>query len=288
MGLSWAHILGDPFSAADFINTLGRDLSGLGLNKPINIPRPIPTAQEAIQQLPPPIKDPVCAKRVDPVGDHWIPANNYKIDTFSFHLTSSQMNYIQAQIWGPTVDQTPPFESLCAVIWRCIAEVRRGSGSEPEPDIVTVCRKDPLNNNNDMLGNKQVISKVESGGCSIIETELKRLAIMLAHEGVDVRKEIEEAMEKDEGKSDMYVYGANLTFVDLEEIDVYGLKLNEESPKFVYYSIQGVGDEGAVLVIPWPQGSIKNGSDGKFVTIILPEDQLEKLIPLLKTNGLLL
>ncbi|XP_028759660.1 protein ECERIFERUM 26-like [Neltuma alba] len=286
LGLSWAHVLGDPDSAADFMNRWGLAMAGLGL-KPINIPRPIPTAAPEPHPQSPSGPDPITLKRVDPVGDHWIPANNRKMDTFSFHLTSSQMNYLQAQIWGPTIDQTPPFESLCAVIWRSIAEVRRGPGSGSEPNKVTVCRKDPSRNNHDVLGNKQIISKVEAE-YSIVDSDLKRLATMLADEGVDERKEIEEAVDKDDGVSDFFVYGANLTFVDLEEVDVYGLELNEHKPEFVYCSIQGVGDEGVVLVLPWPKGSVRNGSEGRFVTIILPEDELGKLKSELKNNGLLL
>ncbi|KAK4266620.1 hypothetical protein QN277_027512 [Acacia crassicarpa] len=284
LGLGWAHVLGDPNSAAEFINCWGLAMAGLGL-KPINIPRPLPTAAQEPHPQSPPGPGPVTVKRIDPVGDHWIPANNCKMDTFSFHLTSSQMNYLQAQIWGPTADQTPPFESLCSVIWRCIAAIRRGPGSGSEPNKVTVCRKDP--SREDMLGNRQIISKVEAE-CSIVESDLKRLATMLADEGVDERKEIEETVDREEGVNDLFVYGANLTFVDLEEVDLYGLEVNGYKPEFVYYSIQGVGDEGAVLVLPWPKGSVKNGSEGRFVTIILPEDQLGKLKSELKNSGLLL
>lgn len=279
-GLSWAHVLGDPHSASEFINFWGLVMSGLGHIKPVNIPRSVPTPGQ-----PEPEKDPVSAKRIDPVGDHWIPANNNKMDTLSFHLTSSQLNYLQAQIWGPSVDQTPPFESLCAIIWRCMARVRAGS----EPKTVTVCRPDPYNRVNDIIGNNQVICKVEAGSeCCIIDTELRVLASMLADQGVDERKQIEEAIERDQGVSDYFVYGANLTFLDLEKINVYDLQLKGHKPKFVYCTLQGVGDEGAVLVYPWPKGSIKNGVDGKFVTMILPEDEIVKLKSELKMNGLLL
>lgn len=280
MGLSWAHVLGDPFSASDFINTWGQAMENLRLNKPTNIPRSAPTPTQ-----PGPQKDPVSAKRVDPVGDHWIPPNNCKMDTFSFYLTSSQMNYLQAQIWGPSIDQTPPFESLCAVIWRCVARVRAGS----EPNTVTICKTNPYHRGNDVIGNNQVISKVEAGSeCSIVDTDLRVLASMLADQGVDERDQIEEAMEKDQGVADFFVYGANLTFVDLEETNVYDLQLKGHKPRFVYYTLQGVGDEGVVLVMPWPKGANKNGTDGKFVTMILPEDQMVKLKSELKINSLLL
>lgn len=141
-----------------------------------------------------------------------------------------------------------------------------------------------------MLGNHQVISKVEAGiECSnIVDTDLRVLASMLADQGVDERDQIEEAMEKDQGVVDFCVYGANLTFLDLEDVNVYDLELNGEKPMYVYYTLQGVGDEGAVLVLPWPKGSIKNGIEGKFVTMILPEDEMVKLKSELKVNGIML
>ncbi|MED6130785.1 hypothetical protein PIB30_003806 [Stylosanthes scabra] len=279
LGLSWAHILGDPFAAFEFINTWGQFMNYLDLNKPINIPRPVPKPTGTGPQM-----DPVSVRRIDPVGDHWIPPNNCKMVTFSFQLTGSQMNYLQAQIWGPSGEQTPPFESLCAVIWYCVARVRPGF----EPKTVTVCKPDP-GHGNDIIGNNQVISKVEAGSeCSITEIEFKVLASMLAEQGIDERNQIEEAMEKDEGVADFFVYGANLSFVDLEETNVYDLELKGKKPRFVYTTLQGVGDEGVVLVMPWPKGANKNGSDGKFVTMILPEDQILKIKSELKINGLLL
>lgn len=285
MGLSWAHVLGDPLCASDFINAWGHAITNnLELKIPINMPGSAPTPRQ-----PGPEKDPVSVKRVDPVGDHWIPANNNKMDTFSFHMTSSQMNYLQAQVWGPSVEQTPTFESLCAMIWRCVARARGGSG----PTTVTVCRTDPnCKGSNDIIGNNQMICKVEAGSeCSIVDADFRVLASMLADQGVDERGQIEEAVEKDQGVSDLFVYGANLTFLDLEDVGVYDLQLKGQRPKFVYYTLQGVGDEGAVLVMPWPnKGSNKNNGiiDGKFVTIILPEDEMVKLKSELKTNGILL
>ncbi|KAG4999866.1 hypothetical protein AAZX31_08G107200 [Glycine max] len=280
LGLSWAHVLGDPLSASEFINSWGLILKNMGLKMLFNIPRSIPTPGQ-----PGPEKDPVSAKRIDPVGDHWIPANNKKMETFSFHLTSSQLNYLQAQIWGTSLDQTPPFESLCAMIWRCMARIRPGS----EPKTVTVCRSNPYKRGNHIIGNNQVICKVDAASeSSILDTDLTVLASMLVDQGVDERKQIEEAVERDQGVSDFFVYGVNLTFLDLQETNVYDLQLKGHTPKFVYYTLQGVGDEGVVLVYPLPKGSMENGVDGKFLTMIFPEDEMVKLKSELKIIGLLL
>jgi len=279
LGLSWAHVLGDPLSASDFINLWGQTLNNLSLKSPFNIPRSAPTPLKSGLE-----KDPATVKRVDPVGDHWIPANNKKMDTFSFHITSSQMNKLQAQIWSPNDEQTPHFESLCAIIWRCIARVREGS----EPTTVTICRPDPNGRGNDIIGNDQLICKVEAGNeCSIVDTNLKILASMLVDQGIDERNQIEEVVEKDHGVTDFFVYGANLTFLDLEDVNVYDLKLKGQKPRFVYYTLQGVGDEGVVLVLPWSKDPSINNIDGKFVTIILPEDEMVKLKSELMMNGVM-
>lgn len=280
LGLSWAHVLGGPLSASELINTWSQILNNLNLKIPFNIPRSAPTPNK-----PGPKYDPGTVKRVDPVGDHWILANNKKMDTLSFHITSSHMNNLQTQIWGPSVEQTPPFESLCAIIWRCIARVREGS----EPTTVTVCRTDPLSSSNDIFGNDQLICKVEAKSeCSIVDTNLRVLASMLVNQGVDERDQINEMVEKDQGVTDYFVYGANLTFLDLEDINLYDLKLKGHKPKFVYYTLQGVGDEGVILVLPWSKDPIMNGIDGKFVTIIMPEDEMVKLKSELKMNGVML
>jgi hypothetical protein len=133
-----------------------------------------------------------------------------------------------------------------------------------------------------------LICKVEAGNeCSIVDTNLKILASMLVDQGIDERKQIEEVVEKDNGVTDFFVYGANLTFLDLEDVNLYDLKLKGQKPRFIYYTLQGVGDEGVVLVLPWSEDPNKNDIDGKFVTIILPEDEMVKLKSELKINGIM-
>ncbi|KAI5385088.1 protein ECERIFERUM 26-like [Lathyrus oleraceus] len=280
IGISWAHVLGDPHSASDFMNKWGEFCNNLNVKTPYNIPRSIatPLNLEGLE------KDPATVKRVDPVGDHWILANNKKMEQFSFHITASQMNNLQEQIWGSSVEKNPSFESLCAIIWRCIARVREGS----EPTIVTVCRSDPNGRGNDMIGNDQLICKVDAGNdCSIVDTDLKTLARLLVEQGTDERKQIEEIVETNEGVADFFVYGANLTFLNLEDVNVHDFKLRGKKPIFVYYTLQGVGDEGAVLVLPWSKDPNKNDIDGKFVTIIFPEDEMVKIKDELKMNGVM-
>ncbi|CAK8578471.1 unnamed protein product [Lathyrus sativus] len=280
IGLSWANVMGDPHSASDFMIKWGDFFNNLNLKMPYTIPRSIPTPLN----LEGPEKDPVTVKRVDSVGDHWILANNKKMDSFSFHITNSQMNNLKEHIWGSSVENNPSFESLCAIIWRCIARVREGS----KLTTVTVCRSDPNGRGNDIIGNDQLICKVDAGNdCSIVDTNLKTLARLLVEQGIDERKQIEEIVDKDQGATDFFVYGANLTFLNLEDVNVYDFELRRKKPIFVYYTLQGVGDEGAVLVLPWSRGHNKSDIDGKFVTIILPEDEMVKVKDELKMNGVM-
>ncbi|KAK4585654.1 hypothetical protein RGQ29_023060 [Quercus rubra] len=281
LGLSWAHILGDAFSASEFINRWGQIVSGIWLNKTPNFPKSgTKTDCERSKNLP------LSVKQVDPVGDHWITSNSYKMDTFWFTISASQLATIRAEISGENqFDQIPIFETLCAIIWKCVVKVRE----QAPPKIVTMCKSDPRKPASGNLGNTQIISTVEAGFSITKETGPKELATLLINQAVDERSQIEELVERDHGVSDFIVYGAKLTFVDSEEANFYGLELDGHKPDFVYQSIQGVGDEGVVFVLPEPKDSCKNKNDhGRIVTIIFPENQMAELRSELVKNGLLL
>ncbi|KAB1213591.1 Protein ECERIFERUM 26 [Morella rubra] len=284
LGLSWAHILGDAFSAADFMNKWGKIVAGLQSNKPNFLKSD--TLTERSKDNPKPLpQEPLSVKRVNPVGDHWIIPNNSKMATFSFPVTATQLANLQLEISGPNqIDQIPVFESLCAIIWKSLAKVRGGT----RPEAVTICKNSPSKPAKGTALNTQIISKVKAGSFSITETDPRKLATLLLNEAVDERSLIEELVEKDHGVSDFVVYGAKLTFVNLEEADFYGLELNGDKPEVVHYSVQGVGDEGAVFVLPGPKGSGigKGGGEGRIVKIVLPEEQVLELKAELVNYGL--
>ncbi|EEF26888.1 transferase, putative [Ricinus communis] len=281
VGLSWAHILGDPFSASECINTWGLFLSGLKSNGPLQIMKKSPERPEKSENVRAAV---LALKRVEPVGDLWVTANNCKMETFSGYLTAVQISHLLSNIWGQSsVEEVPLFESLCATMWQCIAKVRDGH----EPRRVTVCKKDPDYPESGILSNGQIISTVETDS-PVADSNLRKLAILLGDRATDKKKQIGEIVEKDNGVLDYIVYGANLTFLNLEEANIYGLEWKGNKPIFVHYSIQGVGDEGAVIVLPWPEDDGKRGDTGRVVTVILPEKEMIELKSELKEKGLLL
>ncbi|KAB1213589.1 Protein ECERIFERUM 26 [Morella rubra] len=215
LGLRWAHILGDAFSAADFMNKWGKSVAGLQSNKHNFLKSD--TLTERSKDHPKPLpQEPLSVKRVDPVGDHWIIPINSKMAMFSFQVTATQLANLQLEISGPNqIDQIPVFESLCAIIWKSLA---KGA-----------------------VLNTQIISKVKAGSFSITETDPRKLATLLLNEAVDERSLIEELVEKDHGLSDFVVYRAKLTFVDLEEADFYGLELNGDRWRSQDFPILGGG-----------------------------------------------
>lgn len=271
LGLSWAHVLGDAFSASDFINMWGQAMANQLPQHPVHLPKssfmlvkPANRSQLAT--------DPLSIKRVDPVGDNWITANNCKMEPFSFHITATQLTQLQAKISGHKA--TPPFECLCTIFWQSIARVC----SRHEPEIVTVCKNERGSRRTGTLSNSaQIISTVKAD-FSVKEAKPKDVAALLVEHAVDERGLIEAAVERDGGVSDFIIYGANLTFVNLEEASFYGLELNGQKPVHVSYLIDGIGDEGVVLVAPpGPKDSGKDSNEGKIVTVILPEDQVMEL-----------
>ncbi|KAL5542670.1 hypothetical protein UlMin_010380 [Ulmus minor] len=277
LSLSWAHILGDTFSASDFMNKWAQEMASLrpkysphnpdSLNTKIeNFESPTPLDRELL---------PLSLKQVDPLGDLWISTNDNKMEAFSFLINQAQMTNLKVKILGPF------FESICALIWKSIAKIREGF----EPEVVTICKRNPKRASG-VLSNTQIISTVKVD-FSIIEEDSQKLATLLAEQGIDETAKIEEAIEKDQGLSDFVVYGANLTFVDWLEANLYGSELQGNKPEFVSYTIQGVGENGVVLVLPRPEGSDNGGGEGRLVTVILPENEIRGLKSELRRNDLL-
>ncbi|GLT60598.1 hypothetical protein SLA2020_333570 [Shorea laevis] len=247
IGLSWAHVLGDAFSASDFINNWGRILSGKGPSKS-------PGEINSTSSFP---GKPFPLEKVSTMGDCW------KIDCDCNMQTHSFLCINDPNQTANLLD----FETISAVIWKSISKIRGNIESKK----VTTCRK---NVNKEMPNNGLVFSMVETES-SVAKLEIAELARMIANDKVDENYRIEDMLEGigmgGEG-SDSVVYGANLTFLNMEEGDFYGLELKGKKPVFVNYMINGVGSEGLVLVLPGPPQ--KDGGKGQTVTMVLPEGEI--------------
>lgn len=271
MGLSWAHVLGDPFSASDSINLWGRTLSGLLPDGPKG-PRTLSVPGRLVD-LPKPAREPVSIKRVGPVGDNWVVDNNCNMEAFTFHLGPDQLAHLKSKVGGQSHgEKFPLFESLCAILWQLIAKVRAGN----EPSTVTLIKNDPNKREDGVLSNSLKICAVEVD-FSVANAYPGEIVRALVDRAQDESSLIEKAVEQDGGVADYVVYGANLSFVDLEEVSMYGLLLNGNQPIFASYVIEGIGDEGAVFLLPGPPSSSNDGGRGRTVTMIFPENQLLQL-----------
>ncbi|KAM3338065.1 protein ECERIFERUM 2 [Capsicum galapagoense] len=274
IGLSWAHVLGDAFSASNFLNMWAQIMDGqpspqfldksTRTNKLINNP-----ILSTVKKLP------FSLKRVDPVGNHWKLTNTCKMQSHSFHITQKKLNQLVSNVCGTKVK---PFDVICATIWKFLANVRREYSSEPK--IVTIILRDDNSCDRvttEVSSNSQVmISIVEASDIKVFEADTSELAELIAEKTEDETRVVEELMEKENGVSDFVVYGANLTFVNLEELRIYDLELRGKKPSFASYNISGVGDEGVVLVLPGPK-SLNGKEGGKIVNVNLPKGQIEGL-----------
>ncbi|XP_010527461.1 PREDICTED: protein ECERIFERUM 26-like [Tarenaya hassleriana] len=265
LGLSWAHILGDPFSLSYSFNQWAHALAG----KKVSIPSNRLSPNSGPGPDPKPVrKDPVFIKRVDPVGDLWVTPNNKKMASFTFILTVSQIStfFPEKISIANDGDQIPVFETLCGIVLKCVAKVRE----ESEPvTTITVVRKDAKGLKPRSVSNDQMICSVQVD-FPVADAALQELVRRIV-EGTDVRSEIDEIVESDDGVLDFVVYGARLTFVDLSEVDFHGVRLMGNPPKSVYCGIQGVGDAGAVVVLPAAT------AEGRVVTVTLPEEEVERV-----------
>lgn len=270
VGLSWAHILGDVFSASAFMNNLGQHLQG---QKAQILAFPdLPKPEYPLRS---PSQDPLSLKRVDPVHDHWVAPTNCKMLTHFFSLSSTQLDEMLSRVHGPKVDEERMgkyFEVISAIMWKTIAKIRK----ELEPKNVTICRPKSLNREQVIPYNGQVISTIEAD-FSASRANVLELVSLINENTVNESDMVEEMVERDKGKFDYIVYGANLTFVDMEDASIYGFKVEGERPIFASYTIGGVGEEGCVLVLPRPKDG-NNGDDReKLVVVTLPEYELDEV-----------
>ncbi|ESQ37267.1 hypothetical protein EUTSA_v10002536mg [Eutrema salsugineum] len=266
-GLSWAHIMGDPFSLSHFFNLWTRALAGEEIYSPktSDLERGFLNPNSTG-------KEPDSIKRVDPVGDLWVAPSNNKMTTYSFNVT---VHEIQPHFPANGDKQIPPFEILSGIIWKCIAKARR----ESEPVTITIIRSDPNGLKPRAVRNSQMISSVRVG-FSVADANLEEIVKSIG-EATDERSEIDAIGESDDGVSDLIVYGAKLTFVDLSEVDFYEAKVREASPESVYCNVQGIGDGGAVVVLPAAE------VEERVVTVTLPDEEMEKVKWELKNCGLI-
>ncbi|KAL6511175.1 hypothetical protein OROHE_020544 [Orobanche hederae] len=265
VGMSWAHILGDAFSASECINMWGKIMSNQKVPSHLNSPI-------TIQQFPTSSSSPASScrsvKPLDPpLGDNWLTPNNFKMQTHTFRISEEQLSKLLSEENKHTY-RVKPFEVISAVVWKSMAKTRGNK-------IITVCKKsgefDETGLEDEMLGNaRQVIGTVEAPTTDLIrDSGFLEIAKRIVDTFVDETSVIEKRMEEGNGNVDFLVYGTNLTFVDLEEVDLWGLQINGQGPVFADISIGGVGDEGAVVVV-------QNGG-GRNVNVILAEDQLHHL-----------
>ncbi|KAL0382799.1 UNVERIFIED_CONTAM: protein ECERIFERUM 26 [Sesamum calycinum] len=255
MGLSWAHVLGDAFSAVEFMNMLGRAVARYGLGRPTGLAHShtkatTPNSQQKV------IDDPLSIKRVGPVGDHWVNVTKCKMEAFSFNVTPTQLSHLQSKL-SPNGTQFGAFEALSAVIWQCIARIR---GEKWDSNVVTICKGSEQSKTCDgNLSNSQVVSVVKAN-FPILDANPSELASLVQNWALDEREKIEEAMERDGGLPDFIIYGAKLTFVNLEDARFYEFEYRGQRPVSVSYRIEGVGEEGAVLVLPGQKATVRGGA----------------------------
>lgn len=198
-------------------------------------------------------------KKIDSVGEYWLLTNKCKMERYVFNFSLDQIDRLMAKY--TTQDQ--PFSEvdvLSALIWKSLLNIR----GETNTNVITICdRKISSICWNDDL----VISVVEKNDEMVGISELASLIADGKREENGVIKRI---IEEDRGSSDFITYGANLTFVNLDMVDIDEFEIKGEKPDFINYTIHGVGDKGVVLV--YPKGKI-----ARIVSVVMPEEDLAKL-----------
>ncbi|RDX86665.1 Protein ECERIFERUM 2, partial [Mucuna pruriens] len=276
LGLSWAHVLGDGFSAFAFISKWSQILAGEAPPKSLHMPN-LPEPQilpHSISENP----HPISIKRTNIVGEYWLATNDNDVATHSFHLTSKQLHHLSNLTRdAANKAKTSFFQIISALFWKFVTIIRQNFG----PQLVTICTSKSTRAENEFPTNGfLVLSKIEAD-FSAGKCEISELVNLINESKMLENHVMENLVETDEGIGDFIVYGATLTFVDLEEANFYddGVKLNGQKPIMANCTFRGVGDQGVVLVLPAPEDNEGGGGggSGRIVTVSLPREELDQL-----------
>ncbi|XP_062082528.1 protein ECERIFERUM 2 [Humulus lupulus] len=266
VGLSWAHMLGDIASASMFMNTWAQIMAGHVPKDSMHVTSPKQSKPFSVEELDPPPEN------------HWsLPANiGQNMRTRCFKVSAKQLNLLMSNTCGKKAANFSRFEILSAVIWKSLSQIRKNSSSK----VVTICwYKYPRGDKYRIPNNKSMVLSTVERDSEV--NNVSELAFLIAERKIGEDKAVKEMV----GKVDYLVYGANLTLVNLEDVEIYELQMIGQKPIFANFSIEGVGNEGLVLV---HSGGPKNGKDddinGRVVTVVLPEDELAHLENELKAN----
>lgn len=163
---------------------------------------------------------------------------------------------------------------ITSTVYPNLIQVRAGK----EVNTITLC-KNNLSRSNTSLANEQSISSVKIDS-SPSKLDISELAMAISKDAKNETQMVEAFVQGENGYKDLVVYGANLTFVDMLDLDLYGFTLKGQKPVNVEYAIDRVGEEGSVLVM---QG---NENDAKLVVLVLPENELHKVKEVIPTSVL--
>ncbi|KAF3793994.1 ECERIFERUM 1 protein [Nymphaea thermarum] len=270
IGLSWSHILGDAFSASDFMNVWADILAGNSAGEPtLNFSKPeIPTARPLKPSLLP-------VKPATTVEDRWeIASGETPTEHRSFRFSGQQLRQLRSKVG----ERFEAFEAIAAVAWKAAAAAR-GEGSVRR---VTVVREDRGVEGAPVIGNGRQSVRGVGIDFDAAGADWGELARAVAEGGADGRKEIERWVEG-EGYPEVEMYGGDLTLVDLEGVGCYGLRLGGRGPALVDLYVEGVGKEGVVLVLPGPDDEEEEGG-GRVVSVCMPSDQMDSMVRALRSE----
>ncbi|CAL5011005.1 unnamed protein product [Urochloa decumbens] len=271
LGFTWAHLIGDIPSAAACFSTWAQLFSSKKppaptLRDPLTVP-PQPAAPATVT-APPSVK-----ATATPVGDYWVVPTAHNMVPFSFHVTEQHLKGL-LQLGH----QVGTFELVAALTWHALATIR-GPEEEVAMRTVTVvkttddCPVLPATSGGGArlgLTNEHRIGHVVATGSS--PSDVATLAALLAKVSLDEAGAVAAAVLAGAEEAGVVVYGANLTFVDAEGLDVYGgLELGARRPAHVEYAVDGVGDGGAAVV------HRDAGGRGRTVAAVVRRGEAERL-----------
>nr|AJP06255.1 CHAT5 [Pinus tabuliformis] len=256
IGVSWSHVLGDAFSASVFMKEWGESYRR-------NRSKPCPatcTEHRAEKSR--------WAPNNQFHKDLWVNTQqeNTMMETASFRLSETMVYYLMSQAQdSKSLKPVTPFVAISAFVWKSILKAH----PERRYHNALICTNvSKYKKASSRLGNiNQILTQVqisnENGSIELSNLDLCKIAQLIQNGGQRTSMN---------GDGAALVYGSDLTFLNLEHLPCYDLVLEQEGPVHVSYTVEPVGDNGMVIIIPSSEGG-----KSRVVKVSLYKDELVTL-----------
>lgn len=194
--------------------------------------------------------------------------------SFSDHMVRAIM--CKAKISNaPNQPTISPFESLSALFWLCLSNIKGSNDKLIDMSICLDMRK-VLGLDKGFFGNCMVYNKIEIESSNTLASASKAIGEIITKMDNEGIMDLIEWLQYNDQQQAPLMNGCNLICANLEDLDPYVATFEDGfSPIRVSYYVEPVVGSGQVLILP---SSPEEGPLSRVAMVTLPKDEVVKLL----------